>query len=418
MKCVVIGAGINGLSTAIWLQRLGHDVKLVDRAEPGSGTSYGNAGILAAGAVLPVTVPGLIAKIPKMVLSRKSPLFLRWRYLPRLLPFLMKYLSFGTKKHVSRFAQEMSYLLGDSYDQHMALAQGTGAARFIHPDDYCHGYDSQAALDADMPAIVFRRALGYQIDIETGEEFAKTDPFHQGNFSHVARHKNHGRISDPLAYSRALFAHFLNQGGAFLNASVSDVVIANGEIECVQSDQGPITAEQYVFTLGPWVQGISKQLGLSIPLESEGGYHVELINPSLIPKLPVMISAGKFVVTPMAGRIRLAGLLEFAGLDAPDNPRAVDYLTRHIAKYLPHVRYDDMKVWHGFRPTTANSYPVIGRPAHLSNAHVGFGHQHIGLTAGPKTGRILAEMISNRPVNKDLSVFDPNQYLAVGMEAT
>lgn len=418
MKCVVIGAGINGLSTAIWLQRFGHDVTLVDRAEPGAGTSFGNAGILAAGAVLPVTVPGLITKIPKMVLSKHSPLFFRWRYLPRLLPFLMKYLSFGTKKHVSHFAQEMSYLLGDSYDQHMALAQGTGAARFIHPDDYCHGYDSQATLDADMPAIAFRRALGYQIDIETGAEFAKTDPFHQGNFSHVARYKNHGRICDPLAYSQALFAHFLYQGGAFEKACVSDVVIAHGEIECVQSDQGPITADQYVFTLGPWVQGISKQLGLSIPLESEGGYHVELINPSHMPKLPVMISAGKFVITPMEGRIRLAGLLEFAGLDAPDNPKAVDYLTRHIAKYLPHVRYDDMKVWHGFRPTTANSYPVIGRPAHLSNAHVGFGHQHIGLTAGPKTGRILAEMISNRPVNKDLSVFDPNQYRAAGMEAT
>ena len=418
MKCVVIGAGINGLSTAIWLQRFGHDVTLVDRAEPGAGTSYGNAGILAAGAVLPVTVPGLIAKIPKMVLSKKSPLYLRWRYLPRLLPFLMKYLSFGTKKHVSHFAQEMSYLLGDSYDQHMALANGTGAARFIHADDYCHGYGSQVALDADMPAIEFRRALGYQIDIETGAEFAKTDPFYQGNFSHVARHKNHGRISDPLAYSGALFAHFLDKGGAFHKACVSDVVIANGEIECVQSDQGPIAADHYVFTLGPWVQDISKQLGLSIPLESEGGYHVELINPSHMPKLPVMISAGKFVITPMEGRIRLAGLLEFAGLDAPDNPKAVDYLTRHIAKYLPHVRYDDMKVWHGFRPTTANSYPVIGRPAHLSNAHVGFGHQHIGLTAGPKTGRILAEMISNRPVNKDLSVFDPNQYRTAGLEVT
>jgi D-amino-acid dehydrogenase len=418
MKCVVIGAGINGLSTAIWLQRFGHDVTLVDRAEPGAGTSYGNAGVLAAGAVLPVTVPGLISKIPSMVLSKHSPLFLRWRYMPRLLPFLMKYLSFGTKKHMSRFAQEMSYLLGDSYYQHMALAQGTGAARFIHPDDYCHGYDSQAALDADMPAIAFRRALGYKIDIETGEGFAKTDPFHQGNFSHVARYKNHGRISDPLAYSQALFAHFLDQGGAFHKACVSDVVIVDGQIECVQSDQGSITADQYVFTLGPWAQGLSKQLGLSIPLESEGGYHVELINPSHMPKLPVMISAGKFVITPMEGRIRLAGLLEFAGLDAPDNPKAVDYLTRHIAKYLPHVRYDDMKVWHGFRPTTANSYPVIGRPAHLSNAHVGFGHQHIGLTAGPKTGRILAEMISNRPVNKDLSVFDPNQYRAMGVEVT
>ena len=120
----------------------------------------------------------------------------------------------------------------------------------------------------------------------------------------------------------------------------------------------------------------------------------------------------------MEGRIRLAGLLEFAGLDASDNPKAIEYLTRHIAKFLPHVRYDDMKVWHGFRPTTASSYPVIGRPAHLSNVHVGFGHQHIGLTAGPKTGRILAEMISKCPVNKDLTVFDPNQYHAVGERVT
>jgi D-amino-acid dehydrogenase len=416
MKCVVIGAGINGISTAIWLQRFGHDVTLVDRSEPGTGTSYGNAGILAAGAVLPVTVPGLIAKIPKMVLSKNSPLFLRWRYLPRLLPFLVKYLSFGTRKHVNSFAQEMSYLLGDSYDQHLALAQGTGAERFVHPDDYCHSYDSQAALNADLPAIEFRRALGYRIDIETGDEFAKTDPFHQGNFTHVARHKNHGRISDPLAYSRALCDHFIAQGGRFQKARVYDVVIANNDIECVQSDQGPIIADQFVFTLGPWVQVISKKLGLSIPLESEGGYHIELRNPSIMPKLPVMISAGKFVITPMEGRIRLAGLLEFAGLDVPDNPRAVQYLTRHINKYLPQVRYDEMKVWHGFRPTTANSYPVIGKPAHLSNAHVGFGHQHIGLTAGPKTGRILAEMISNRPVNKDLSVFDPNQYRATDMQ--
>ena len=104
MKCVVIGAGINGLSTAIWLQRFGHDVTLIDRAEPGTGTSYGNAGILAAGAVLPVTAPGLIAKIPKMVLSKHSPLFVCWRYLPRLLPFLVKYLSHGTKSHVNHFA--------------------------------------------------------------------------------------------------------------------------------------------------------------------------------------------------------------------------------------------------------------------------------------------------------------------------
>ena len=328
-----------------------------------------------------MTVPGLIAKIPQMVLSKKSLVFAVAVYAAVVAVF-DEISVLWHKKHVSHFAQEMSYLLGDSYDQHMALAQGTGAARFIHPDDYCHGYDSQAALDADMPAIAFRRALGIRLTSKQAQNLPKRTHSIREFFPRRTAQKP-WPISDPLAYSRALFAHFLDQGGAF-QGLCQRCCYFRREIECVQSDQGLITADQYVFTLGPWVQGISKQLGLSIPLESEGGYHVELINPSIMPKLPVMISAGKFVITPMEGRIRLAGLLEFAGLDAPDNPKAVDYLTRHIAKYLPHVRYDDMKVWHGFRPTTANSYPVIGRPAHLSNAHVGFGHQHIGLTAAPK----------------------------------
>ena len=414
MKCVVVGAGINGLSSAIWLQRFGHDVTLIDRAEPGGGTSFGNAGILAAGAILPVTVPGLIPKIPKMVLSKKSPLFVRWKYFPRLLPFLVRYLSHATPQHMNRFAQEMRFLLSDSYDQHLSLARGTGAEKYLHPDDYCHGYADQAALESDMPAITLRRAHGYDVDIESGEEFAKTDPFYQGKFSYVARHKNHGRISDPFAYAQTLFAHFLANGGTFTQAQVHDVIRDQGRVLAVLTPLGEIKADQFVFTLGPWVQNIAQKLRLSIPMESEGGYHVELINPSIYPQLPMMISAAKFVITPMEGRIRMAGLLEFAGLDAPDNPKAIEFITRNIAKYLPNVTFDDMKVWHGYRPSTANSYPVIGRPSLIANVHVGFGHQHIGLTAGAKTGRILAEMISGQVINQDLSVFDPSQYQTKG----
>ncbi|MGB1209416.1 MAG: FAD-dependent oxidoreductase, partial [Paracoccaceae bacterium] len=134
MQVIVVGAGIVGVSCAIWLQRGGHDVTLVDRAGPASGTSHGNAGVLAAGAVIPVTTPGLLARAPGMLLDRDAPLFLRWSYMPRLVPFLLKYLGYAHDRHVDRYATAMGALLHDTYDQHCQLAQGTPAAAYIHAD--------------------------------------------------------------------------------------------------------------------------------------------------------------------------------------------------------------------------------------------------------------------------------------------
>lgn len=154
---VIAGAGIVGVSSAIWLQRAGHEVTLVDRMDGALRTSYGNAGVLAAGAILPVPVPGLARKLPKMLLSRDEPLFLQWRYLPRLLPFLLKYLSFARADHVAHSARALSYLLSDSHAQHQSLAKGTGAERFISDEDFCFGYATEASYLADAPGRTLRR---------------------------------------------------------------------------------------------------------------------------------------------------------------------------------------------------------------------------------------------------------------------
>ena len=130
-KVIVAGAGINGVSSAIWLQRSGHEVVLIDREGPASGTSYGNAGVLAAGSIIPITTPGLLAKIPKMLLAPNAPLFVRWKYLPKAFPFLTKYLSYANSKHVKLYAKVMSKLLYDSVEQHRALSKGTGAEKYI-----------------------------------------------------------------------------------------------------------------------------------------------------------------------------------------------------------------------------------------------------------------------------------------------
>ena len=410
---VIAGAGIVGVSSAIWLQRAGHQVTLVDRMDEALRTSYGNAGVLAAGAILPVPVPGLAWKLPKMLLSRDEPLFLQWRYLPRLLPFLMKYLSFARADHVAHAARSLSYLLSDSHAQHQSLAKGTEAERFISDEDFCFGYATQASYLADEPGRALRRSHGYEIEELGGAGYAARDPLYSTQFAKVVCYKNSGRISDPGAYLAALLSHFQAEGGTVLAAQIDDIELLDGVYKALITDQGPVTGDHIVLAMGAWSGKMAKKLGIKrLALESERGYHIELHNPSAMPKAPMMVAAGKFVVTPMEGRIRCAGVVEFASTEAPAQDGPLDLVKRQIAALFPDLTYEHMSEWMGRRPATTDSLPLIGPATAIGNGHMAFGHQHIGLTAGPKTGRLIADMVSNQPNNADLSAFDPARYQA------
>jgi len=410
---VIAGAGIVGVSSSIWLQRAGHQVTLVDRMDEALRTSYGNAGVLAAGAILPVPVPGLAWKLPKMLLSRDEPLFLQWRYLPRLLPFLMKYLSFARADHVAHSARSLSYLLSDSHAQHQSLAKGTEAERFISDEDFCFGYATQASYLADEPGRALRRSHGYEIEELGGAGYAARDPLYSTQFAKVVCYKNSGRISDPGAYLAALLSHFQAEGGTVLAAQIDDIELLDGVYKALITDQGPVTGDHIVLAMGAWSGKMAKKLGIKrLALESERGYHIELHNPSAMPKAPMMVAAGKFVVTPMEGRIRCAGVVEFASTEAPAQDGPLDLVKRQIAALFPDLTYEHMSEWMGRRPATTDSLPLIGPATAIDNGHMAFGHQHIGLTAGPKTGRLIADMVSNQPNNADLSAFDPARYQA------
>jgi D-amino-acid dehydrogenase len=410
---VIAGAGIVGVSSAIWLQRAGHEVTLVDRMDGALRTSYGNAGVLAAGAILPVPVPGLVRKLPKMVFSRDEPLFLQWCYLPRLLPFLAKYLSFARADHVVHCARSLSYLLSDSHAQHQSLAEGTGAERFISDEDFCFGYATETSYLADEPGRVLRRTHGYEIEELDGAAYAVRDPLYCGQFAKVVCYKNSGRISDPEAYLAGLLAHFQAEGGTMLAAKIEDIELQDGAYKALITDQGRVTGDHIVLAMGAWSGKMAKKLGIKrLALESERGYHIELHNPSAMPAAPMMVAAGKFVVTPMEGRIRCAGVVEFASTEAAAHDGPVQYIKRQIATLFPDLTYDHMSDWMGRRPATTDSLPIIGPAGAIDNGHMAFGHQHIGLTAGPKTGRLIADMVSNQPSNADLSAFAPARYQA------
>ncbi|WP_299284744.1 FAD-dependent oxidoreductase [uncultured Tateyamaria sp.] len=410
MNIIVAGAGIVGISCAIWLQRAGHQVTLVDRAGPASGTSHGNAGVLAAGAVIPVTTPGLMSRAPGMLMRADAPLFLRWSYLPKLMPFLTRYLAHATDAHVQRYAAAMGALLHDTADQHRALATGTGAERYLSDEDYCFGYATRADFESDAYGWNIRKQAGCRFEVTTAADYAQYDPVFGDVFEVIVRCKNHGRVSDPGAYVRALADHFVAQGGVLHIADITDIDTKEGAIAALITPEGPLRADRIVFAMGPWSREIAHKLGIKVPFESERGYHIELINPSHMPRAPMMVASGKFVLTPMEGRLRAAGIIEFGGLENGPSVGPIALLKRQVKALLPDLTYDDVVEWMGHRPAPADSLPLIGAndPAGLS--YSAFGHQHVGLTGGPKTGRIIADLIDGKKSNIDLTQFDPRKY--------
>lgn len=407
---IVIGAGIVGVSTAIWLQRAGYKVTILDREGPAAGTSYGNAGLLASCAVVPVNAPGLIKTAPAMILNPDSPLFLKWSYLPKLLPWLARYLSRANTKDATAAAKALTQIMFDSVEQHQALAEGTGAEKWLIPSDYVFVYNDRKAFEKEAFSWNLRKQMGFTWDEMTPAEFEEYDPLFKGSNKFAVRLKNHGHLTDPGKYVTDLTDHFINKGGRLIIAEAQDIIQSNGGVTGVKTNIGTIDCQQVVLASGIWSSPLAKKLGFNPALETERGYHIELINPSHMPRAPVMLSSGKFVITPMEGRLRCAGIVEFGGLDIPPSKAPIDLLKKQITQALPNLKYDRIEEWMGHRPATADSVPTIGKVKNVKGAYAAFGHQHIGLTAGPKTGRMIADMISGKSSNIDLTPYSVSRF--------
>ena len=225
----------------------------------------------------------------------------------------------------------------------------------------------------------------------------------------------HGRIADPGRYVRDLAAHVEAGGGTLVRAEVTDIARANGHVTGVRlmgaAGAGEtIACDAAVLAAGAWSRALAARLGLDVPLESERGYHIELMEPSVMPRAPVMVAAGKFVATPMEGRLRLAGIVEFGGLKAPASRAPLDLLRSNVEAVLPGLRWRETVEWMGHRPAPADSIPLIGAVPNIEGAYLGFGHHHVGLTGGARTGQLLAQLISGRRPNIDLAPYAPSRF--------
>lgn len=406
---VVIGAGINGLSAAIWLRRAGHSVTLVDREGPGAGASRGNAGLLAQWAIIPVNSPGLLRAGLRYLADPKAPLVVQWRHLPRLLPWLRQFLSHATPEGARRMIEGLIPMVTDSVAQHQALTRGTAAARYVALSDFTYAYRDRAAFDADGFGWTYRREAGMVPELVEGPAVQEVEPMLAPWVRCLAIARDHGHILNPGAYMEALAQVLEAEGGRVLRAEVQDLTLSDGRIAAVETDRGPLPCDHAVLAAGIWSKPLMRKLGLKVPLEAERGHHLHLKSPSQMPRTPLMITMGKFAVTPMEDGLRCAGTVELGSIETGPSRRALGVIRHHVAQAFPDLRYDSAEEWLGFRPSTPDSLPLVGEIG-ATGVHAAFGHQHVGLTAGPKTGRLVADLIDGRRPNIDMAPYDANRF--------
>lgn len=405
----VVGAGIVGVACALHLQRMGQNVVLIDREGPAAETSFGNAGVLARAAVVPVATPGILFRAPAMLFGRDGPLFLKWSYLPKLAPWLLAYLGYSRRQQVEHIARNLAPLLRDSLDEHLLLAKGTPASRWIRPSPYLYVYKDHQAFTADSFGWNLRREHNLHWEVIDEGSLRDLEPTLSTDYRCGVVLEEHGFIASPGAYVNDLAEAFSADGGSLLRAEVKLIRSGESGVE-LQTEGESINAARVVVATGAWSGPLAADLGTPTPLESERGYHVELVDPSVCPSIPIFDAARKFVLTPMDTGLRVAGVVELGGLEAPATKAPIELLLRGARALLPGLEFSDRREWLGHRPSLPDSLPILGQSPVYRNVFFAYGHQHIGLTAGPKSGRLIAQLVSGSQPDVDLTAYRADRF--------
>ena len=402
---IVIGAGVVGVSTALWLQRSGLPVTLIDKAKHEERASYGNAGVLASSSIVPVTMPGLVSKAPRMLLNKSEPIFVRWSYLLKMLPWAVRYLAHANEADARRIAAALTPIIGNSLEDHLNLSAGTGAERFIRPSDFTVLFKDRETFLKDPLPWNIRQSNGFTWTELEGADRSAYDPVLNPAFNFMAVLGKHGQITDPGRYLQVLTDHFVKQGGKLIREAVIDIAHQNGKVTGIRTSTDLLTASSVAITAGAWSPLLTKKLGVNIPLQAESGYHVEFWGANKMPKSPTLVPSSKFILTPMAGRLRVAGAVEFGGLDNGGSEQPKALLRAGLQQVIPDLVYEKQTEWIGHRPAPTDSIPVIDQIPRIEGAFVGCGHQHVGLTGSARTGELLANLISGKSPQIDMSAY-------------
>ena len=411
-KAVVIGAGIIGVNVALALQDKGYEVTILDRGEPGMGASFGNAGGIAVTECAPIAMPGTLMNVPGWLMDPLGPLSVRWGYLPKMLPWLVRFLAASSKSRVEQIAIELAALLNRAWDDYDPVIAKAGLADAVFKKEGAMAvYRSDASRRKDDYAIDLRRRNGIKIRDLTRAEVRDLEPDLAPIFSCGVMEEDWGRVLDPYKILMGLYKCFLDQGGKFETAEVTDFVYRDGKPRAAMTTSGDqITFDTVVVACGAWSKTLAKRLGSPVPLDTERGYNTTVPYHDAKLSRMVICADDSFVMTPMEMGIRVGGAVELGGLTAAPNYDRAKALFAKGKEVLPKLNGDGGTEWMGFRPSMPDSKPVISKSPNHQNVFFAFGHGHLGLTMAATTGRLISDLVSGEETPINMTPYRINRF--------
>jgi len=405
----VLGAGIQGVCTSLNLIKKGFKVTLIDRDKPGNkSASYGNAGHFSPYASLSLNRPDVLIDVPAMLLSTTGPLALKWNYIPRMIPWFLKFIKNCTRKKMMHTAKYMHQILDLALPAYDELFQDVDVSGLVENKGIMYFWTDKDLKSRELEINV-RKELGVEQKLLKPHEIHDLEPnikqiYHAGVLYPGARHaRNPGKIL------LKLFELFLKQGGEFKKENVETINFSSDSKPLIKTNLNFYTFDKAVIACGAFSKKLTKQLNENIPLDTERGYHIHFKGYENLLSRPVIFLNRGFGMTPMEQGLRVVGTVEFGGLDNPLSKKRILNLVNN-AKYLLPELQEHQDEWLGFRPTLPDFLPAMGPSKNHKNIFYSFGHHHLGWTLGAISGKIVASIIAGEKTNLDLSAYSPARF--------
>ena len=408
LKVGIVGAGIQGISNALFLLKKGFDVTIFDRENPGSPVaSYGNAGHFSPYASLSLNRTDILLDVPAMLMSSTGPLALKWNYVPKMIPWFMKFILNTTKNKMMHTAKNMHQILDLALPAYDELFDEVDIEGLVENKGILYIWNDQDLKSRELEINV-RKELGVQQQLVNKKEIHDLEPnikpfYHAGVYYPYARHAR-----NPKKILLKFFDLFLKKGGQFKKTEVKSIDFQD-ELPILKTESEKFTFDKLVIACGAFSKKLTDNLDEKIPLDTERGYHVHFKDCDHLLQRPVIFSNRGFGITPMEQGLRVVGTVEFGGLKNPLSKSRIKNLINN-AKYMLGDLPDHEDEWLGFRPTLPDFLPVMGPSKNHKNVFYCFGHHHLGWTLGPISGKIVSGMIAKENTNLNLAPYSSTRF--------
>lgn len=402
---IVVGAGIAGICTALDLQRRGARVTLVDAAEPGSGASFGNAGIIVNTNLRPVFAGMTPLSFVQMLRNPSSPLNVFWHRFPMMAPWFLRMLRNAGAGEVTRITEALGSLARPGAGHYRTLLQEAGAEDLVAAGGNVALMRSEAELEAQWGRMAAIREAGVELEMVSGRTLRDLVPSVSESYTHGLYSPAFQHALDPQAMIARFADLFRARGGVWRQEKVLSVLRSGGRATGVATPGGTISAGKVVLAAGTATAGFADELGEKVPHQAVGGYHVMLRNPGITLARPILPMDFRFAVTPMRDAIRLAGIYEFGGEGRRFRTDRLNRMLAHIDKVLPGIRTGDTRVWRGFRSYLPDGLPIISPSASTGGLFYMFGFSSSGMINGPTAARAMAALVTSEKLEIDIAPF-------------